>query len=49
MYLYKKNVLENVGLLGNILNSIKTIYEEPIVKITLNRENPEAMPLKTEM
>lgn len=37
------------GLWKNIFNTIKTIYEEPTIKIILNRENLEVISLKLGM
>jgi hypothetical protein len=39
-------VLEISGIQGPHLNILKTIYTKPVVKIKLNREKLEVIPLK---
>ena len=40
-------VLERTGIQGTYLNMIKTIYSKPTANIKLNRDQLEAIPLKT--
>jgi hypothetical protein len=40
-------VIERSGLQGPHLNIIKAIYRKPVANFKLNREKPEAIPLKS--
>lgn len=48
-YTFMKKCPRECGLWKNIFNTIKTIYEEPTIKIILNRENLEVISLKLGM
>ena len=41
------NTLQKVGVEGNVLNIIKTIYDKPTANIVLNGEKLKAFPLRS--
>jgi len=45
-HLFIIKVLERSGTQDPHLNIVKVIYSKPVAKIKLNREKPEAIPLK---
>lgn len=40
-------ILSNLGIKGNYINIIKTIYENPTVNFIYNAENLKALPLRS--